>query len=541
MPTKIDPYERASRYVTLTAFAFAIVVYFAAPISALSWRQLPFPGFLVEHTLVVNSRQGPGWSGRDQGLSPPQSVVRYGSIPVSAPSEYHSAVERTQVGESVAVFVQEPTGEIRLYPSIALRPFPNRDFVAMFWLPYLIGLAYLVIGGWIYWASGSTRPGRALSFFCICVSLGTGLLFDVLTTHIATSLWIAAVALLGGAVITLAMRFPVEWYPVVHRPWLLGVPYLPSIGLGLWGIWSLSRLDNPWLYLDARGTIYRFTAAACVAFLVVMFHRARSAPSSNIRRQARVVLVGSFLAFMPVVIWFLAPLFGQDLPFNSALLLPGLVVFPMSVATAILRYRLLEIDRLVNRALVYAGLTAVLAGVFAATIGFSQRIFVALTGETSDAAIVLTTLVVVSLVTPIRNRIQAGVDRQFRELPATELRSFGRQVRSYIELNDPTLLSRRLLEEAVEALEAESGAVVSLENGTPELVCSVGPWRGRALVSVPLVFDGQRHGLLMLGPRRRNRPYGRSEVDALAQVSSQVAHAMNFADSVAAVDASVGG
>ena len=68
------------------------------------------------------------------------------------------------------------------------------------------------------------------------------------------------------------------------------------------------------------------------------------------------------------------------------------LVFPISFAVAILRYRLWDIDLIIRRTLVYGTLTAFVAGLFTALIGLSQRLFVVFTGEQSDAAIVITTL-----------------------------------------------------------------------------------------------------------------------------------------------------
>src|SRR4029079_16233154 len=66
---------------------------------------------------------------------------------------------------------------------------------------------------------------------------------------------------------------------------------------------------------------------------------------------------------------------------------------PIAIGIAITRYRLYDIDRLINRALVYGSLTAILAGVFTAAIGLAQRLFIAVTHETSDGAVVAATLV----------------------------------------------------------------------------------------------------------------------------------------------------
>jgi hypothetical protein len=96
---------------------------------------------------------------------------------------------------------------------------------------------------------------------------------------------------------------------------------------------------------------------------------------------------------------------------------------PLAIGLAILRYRLYEIDRIVNRALVYGALTAILAGLYAASIRLFQALFVTVTGEGSDAALVLTTRVLATSFTPIKRRLEAIVERRYRRatsLPAVE-------------------------------------------------------------------------------------------------------------------------
>ena len=529
MRPKTDVPEIIGRFVTLGAYAVCALVFFAAPLMALSWRQMPFPGFLVDSTLVVNTRFSPGWSGREAGLDAPYLITRLAGQPVATTGEFSAVLQDHQVGDTISVFARHPDGRVQLFPSVRLIPFPPRDFLQLFWLPYTVGLAYLLIGVWIFMARGRERQGRALTFFCACVAIVAGLLFDVLTTHIATAVWLTAVAMLGGALISLVMRFPVEWAPVYRRPWLLGVPYLFSAALAVWGVVSLWNRNDPWMYLTARSASYRYAALACLIFFAVMLYRAPQSRDSAVRRQARLVLLGSVLAFTPAIIWFLAPVFGVTLQFSSLAILPVLLIFPLSAAVAITRYRLLEIDAIVNRAIVYAVLTAILAGLFTAAIGLSQNVFVALTGEQSDAAIVITTLIVASAISPVRTRLQTWVDRQFREVPTGPLRDFGDEVAQFVQFNDPESLVQRFLSEAVRALGAEAGAITRIEDGKACILCVQGPWRGTALMSVPLASDGRSFGTVLIGPRRNGRRYRRYEAESLSQVAQGVARAMAMA------------
>jgi hypothetical protein len=91
----------------------------------------------------------------------------------------------------------------------------------------------------------------------------------------------------------------------------------------------------------------------------------------------------------------------------------GIAGVPMAVGIAILRYRLYEIDLLINRTLVYGALTALLVAVYVGSIVVLQGLLRALTGQESQLAIVGSTLAVAALFNPLRRRIQAFIDRRF--------------------------------------------------------------------------------------------------------------------------------
>src|SRR5215204_3003038 len=86
---------------------------------------------------------------------------------------------------------------------------------------------------------------------------------------------------------------------------------------------------------------------------------------------------------------------------------------PIAVGIAILRYRLYEIDLIINRALVYGSLTATLLALYFGGIVLLQRLFVTLTGQQSTLAVVASTLLIAALFNPLRRRIQSFIDRRF--------------------------------------------------------------------------------------------------------------------------------
>jgi hypothetical protein len=110
---------------------------------------------------------------------------------------------------------------------------------------------------------------------------------------------------------------------------------------------------------------------------------------------------------------------------------------PMAIGIAILRYRLYEIDLIINRTLVYGSLTAILVALYFVGIVVLQRVFVLLTGQKSTLAVVASTLVIAALFNPLRRRIQAFIDRRFyrRKYDARKtLEAFSAQLRNETDL-----------------------------------------------------------------------------------------------------------
>jgi hypothetical protein len=88
-------------------------------------------------------------------------------------------------------------------------------------------------------------------------------------------------------------------------------------------------------------------------------------------------------------------------------------LIPISIAVAVLRYRLYDIDVVINRTLVYGALTAILVAVYVGSILVLQGLVRALTGQKSQLAIVASTLAVAALFNLLRHRIQGFIDRRF--------------------------------------------------------------------------------------------------------------------------------
>jgi hypothetical protein len=111
---------------------------------------------------------------------------------------------------------------------------------------------------------------------------------------------------------------------------------------------------------------------------------------------------------------------------------------PIAIGIAILRYRLYDIDIIINRTLVYGTLTAMLVALYFVGIVVLQRVFVFFTSEQSTLAVVASTLLIAALFNPLRRRIQSFIDRRFyrRKYDAAKaLQGFSAQLRDETDLD----------------------------------------------------------------------------------------------------------
>ena len=168
-----------------------------------------------------------------------------------------------------------------------------------------------------------------------------------------------------------------------------------------------------------------------VAAMITRMDQARGAERQQLKWFVYTVVL--------LVVGFLAALlgFGQ----HSVAWNLGIAAFnflPIAAGIAILRYRLYDIDVVINRTLVYGVLTAALALVYVGSIVLLQGLFRALTGETSQLAVVASTLAIAALFVPLRRRVQAFIDRRFyrRKYDVAEtLQAFNVRRRNDVDLD----------------------------------------------------------------------------------------------------------
>jgi hypothetical protein len=183
----------------------------------------------------------------------------------------------------------------------------------------------------------------------------------------------------------------------------------PGVGLSIRNPFGMESLPNLSEQLQALVFALIFVAAAS---LVMRLRHARGVDRQKIKWVAYAGALGGGASLPTYTV-----LEAVDLRWlhmlGYMLALVGIVGFPTAVGIAMMRYRLYEIDILINRTLVYGTLTATLIAFYFVGIVVLQRLFVLLIGQQSTLAVVASTLLIAALFNPLRGSIQSFMDRRF--------------------------------------------------------------------------------------------------------------------------------
>ena len=219
----------------------------------------------------------------------------------------------------------------------------------------------------------------------------------------------------------------------------IAVSNLPNLLLGIFSPWN-------W-WLSPLYALVRIAFYGSLALALLYRYRRMSTPVQ--RQQIKWVVFAStiFIGWVMVVefIVFLVPsyfpAFGLiwQLYQHVKLITPLLsVLFPLSIGIALLRYRLYDIDIIINRTLVYGTLSAILALVYFGLIFVLQYVLRGIINQQNAVAIVVSTLVIAALFQPLRHRLQRFIDRRFyrgKYDAAKTLEAFSATLRSEVDLS----------------------------------------------------------------------------------------------------------
>ena len=506
--------------------------------------------------------------GTRAGIRAGDRLLAINGLPISSLGQYSDAVYQAKPGGPVAYTLERGSG-IR---TVAFHLGSKVLLTAKDGLRTLLAFLYLGIGLFVL-IRGDQRP-HTFHFYLICLAAFVVYSFSYTPNLSALDWWvyglsILAFLLLPALFVHFCLRFPVDVISGTGRALLL---YIPVFALGmlrlLWftghlAAFGLPRTARSSGILDNIDLIY-----FCAGFIIgsaLLLKRRIETGDLIVRQQLKWVSYGTLAGVIPFSLIYAIPvLLGARSSFamDSSMLFLGLI--PLSMGYAIIHYRLMDVEAIVRRSAAYFIASSLLLTVYLLFVLILGRALQWAAPQADFMAICVAVLAIALLFAPLRNAVQARLDRLFykdRFEDRATLLEFARMLSSEISL---TPLSRSILERISKTFQIDTAAVFLSEPAHPgfyRMAYALDPsipsrlYRKDELLERNRADDGTNHlcdaapalkgmglhhlqdlrhhgrhvGMIALGPLPQGGHYSTEDLDLLSALAGYAAMALENA------------
>ncbi len=416
---------------------------------------------------IVAKRVDPDGPGARAGLEKGDVLVLLDDQPVEKPDDVRRALEAAAVGDRIAYQIVRE--ERRQALSIQVAPLPSGN-VSVYYFIAAVGVFSLLVGTGVYVRRRGVEATAHFYVLCLFWFMAYAFSFTgALDDWDVAFYWISKVGILFFPPIFLhfALCFPEKKDIVRRRQWLLLMLYVPSLllvqlelvaGVLFFRVpWGDTLFERTSAFLDRF--VPTFVAVMSLAAFAAFVDSNRRTRSITVKKQTRWIVWGTGFGTFPFAAFYALPyLMGVRPNLEMELSVVPLALIPLSFAYAIVKYRLMDVEVLFKRGMVYTLATAAVGALYLAIFLVGTRYLVE--DPHSTVIALLSALVVVLLFTPIKSRIQVSIDRLFyreRYDYRQALMAFSRDLNSDLDLDR---LSSRLVERIRDTFEVEKVALL---------------------------------------------------------------------------------
>jgi PAS domain S-box-containing protein len=443
----LKPMNRESQVRSVAVLLFlltvAAVVFAGFNLDAELKFTVPDDGvWWIEHGgRLTADRVDPSGPGAKSGIKAGDQLVSISGQEVQNMSGLERQLYRTGVWSKASYSLLRQT--VPLDSSVILVP-AERSLNN--WLR-LIALIYLCIGLYVLLRRWTAPGSTHFYIFCLVSFIAYAFKYTgKLNDFDWTIYWgnIAAGVLQPALFLHFVLTFPEKRQTVRKHPWLLALVYLPATVLLATHVtamrslqaserlrWNLDRMEMSY------GSLF-FLAAA-----TLLWYSYRKASTTILRQQLKWVTRGTILAIIPYTLFYVVPYLMGSLPGATMKLSAlSLALLPLTFGYAIFRYRLMDVDLIFKRGVVYTLAAAIVVGMYFGLVAAVAELVQRQKPSSGPIGLILAVVVTALLFDPVRKWIQDRVDQYFyrtRYDYRRTLLEFGRELSSETDLN--TMLS----------------------------------------------------------------------------------------------------
>jgi signal transduction histidine kinase len=391
----------------LVGAALLLGVTLLGGVEAVSWIGRPFPGFLLLGNRVVASAGLRDWPATGGGEIYQHQVVAVDRVPLDEAHSLREIVSSLPVGTELRYRFRR--GQREFERTIPTRVFSGSDFLLLFGSYLFCGLGLGGTAFAIRYLRGRDAVGRGTAFGLWLVGMYALTALDLYGPYRVFRLHALVECFLFAGGLHMLLVFPQEHRLLKRFPRLLAIPYGAAAMLALV---TQVGLHDPALYAATHRIALTAFGAQLLAFIGFQVWNCLRPPSFDAWQRAKVVVIGTLAALTPqVFLVFTSALSGGQAPENT-LGWSG-VFFPLAIGYALLRQDLFEVDVILRRTVHYAILTGAVAVAYAGAVAGFEALVQVHSPWTRGTFMVLFAVVLVTVLLPLRDRIQSTVDRLF--------------------------------------------------------------------------------------------------------------------------------
>src|ERR1700733_6387445 len=440
-PPKTMNRESQARFVAVLLFLLTVAAVVFAAFNFQKERDSAVPDdgvWWIEHSgRLVADRVDPAGPGAKAGIKPEDQLVSINGQEIKSTPGLVRQLYNTGVWSKATYSLIRQSFTLDSNVFLVPADLSLNDSLRLIALIYLGIGVYVLLRRW-------TAPGSTHFYvFCLVSFIAysfkyTGKLndFDWIIYWSNIVAWVLQPALFLHFVLT----FPEKRQFVRQRPWLLALAYLPGAALLGRHIMAL-RLAQASGYLrwDMDRQEMAYGAVLFVAAAAVLWSSYRLASTTILRQQLKWVTRGTILAIVPYTLIYVIPFLMGSLPgtwMKLSVLLLGLL--PLTFGYAIFRYRLMDVDLIFKRGVVYTVAAAAGVGMYFALVAGVATLVQMRQPSTGRMGLILAVVVTALLFDPVRKWIQDRVDQFFYRTVYDYRRTlieFGRELSSEMDLN----------------------------------------------------------------------------------------------------------
>lgn len=367
----------------------------------------PYPGFFFYKNLVITDISPKAVNGETLKRFKDE-VRKVNGITVKTPDDVFGIINKYPVGTDIQYTIERNNTTFDVV--IPIEKLTPKGMILTFGIIYMIGIVFLIIGVMVLQMKPYLRASKAFFLFCASICIWFVGSFDAQAVYLFNQLtffaWIFS-PLFG---IYLMFIFPsdTKLKGITHNLASILFLFISAMLFVLQFIFFYRY--EIWKYVNTVSWIYVVLSTMIfpISSLVTYLN-----PSSALEKQrAQIILLGCIFGLLaPASVVACITVFKISLPYNLTAL--PVIIFPVSIAYAIVKHKLFDIDVIIEKALTYALLTGAVGGIFALTVlGFNVA-FAKYGGWKNPAFFVILSGFLVIALNPLKNRIQDLVDLTF--------------------------------------------------------------------------------------------------------------------------------